>query len=55
LPPRQLPFRNSERQRHESVQQWNILPPDAREQYKSGAILFTRAHSAPTSQLLAEL
>ncbi|GFF62689.1 hypothetical protein IFM60648_00689 [Aspergillus lentulus] len=37
------------------VQVWNVKGPDAREQYKNRALLFTRAHSAPTPQLLAEL
>ncbi|GFF68332.1 hypothetical protein IFM62136_07245 [Aspergillus lentulus] len=44
-----------ERHQREFVQDWNILPADARERYKNRALLFTRAHSAPTSQLLAEL
>ncbi|GFF42819.1 nuclear GTPase SLIP-GC [Aspergillus udagawae] len=44
-----------EHHRCEFVQEWNILPSDARERYKKRALLFTRAHSAPTSQLLAEL
>ncbi|EAW16751.1 LOW QUALITY PROTEIN: uncharacterized protein NFIA_000950 [Aspergillus fischeri NRRL 181] len=39
----------------EFVQEWNILPPDARERYKNRALLFTRAHSASTSQLPPEL
>ncbi|GIJ86574.1 hypothetical protein Asppvi_005463 [Aspergillus pseudoviridinutans] len=42
-------------QRRELVQEWNILTADGRDQYRKRALLFTRAHSAPTSQLLAEL
>ncbi|RHZ70209.1 hypothetical protein CDV55_107798 [Aspergillus turcosus] len=44
-----------EHHRREFIQQWNIMPPDARERYKKRALLFTRAHSGPISQLLEEL
>ncbi|RHZ58383.1 uncharacterized protein CDV56_104314 [Aspergillus thermomutatus] len=44
-----------EHHRREFVQQWNTMPPDAHEWFKKRALLFTRAHTAPTPQLLAEL